>query len=122
MPSSHVYVAALETTASQLCDLFLFASEGVAQDNRTKSVKTAGRLASMDYIIVDRFHASGHTGQFCSQQCLPTAADNETLLGNFPTGIRQVNKYEMRSFNPRQKVCKSFLLEVGGLETQKRRF
>ena len=53
---------------------------------------------------------------------LPTAADNETLLGNFPTGIRQVNKYKMRSFNPLRKVCKSFLLEVGGLETQKRRF
>ena len=65
------------------CHLKLFSLQ------HRSSSETAERLASMDY-IVDRFHASGHTGQFCSQHCLPTSADNETLLGNFPTGIAEI--------------------------------
>lgn len=46
-------------------------------------------------LILDRFHAPGHCGQYCAQTCLPTIGENKQLLGDFPTEIAEIVNSEM---------------------------
>ena len=46
------------------------------------------RLADFNF-IVDRFHASGHVGEFCARECLPDLPRNKEILDRFPTDIAE---------------------------------
>ena len=48
----------------------------------------AARLADFDFVI-DDFHASGHTGEWCKEVCLPSLPQNKDVLNGFPTEIAE---------------------------------
>ena len=51
-----------------------------------QSFAIARRLGQFNFII-DRFHATGHVGEFCRQRFLPDLPENQSILSTFPTDI-----------------------------------
>jgi hypothetical protein len=45
--------------------------------------------------VVDEYHASGHVGQWCSENVLPKLAVNAALLNGFPTNICETINSEL---------------------------
>jgi hypothetical protein len=64
-------------------------------ESQEKRAAIARRLVEDCSYIVDEYHASGHVGQWCSENVLPKLAVNAALLNGFPTNICETINSEL---------------------------
>ena len=64
------------------CHLFFMCRE------HQQASAIARRLGQFNFVI-DRFHATGHVGEFCRQHFLPDLPENQSILSTFPTDIAE---------------------------------